>query len=174
MFYKITEEYEQKKNIFKDENLVEVVNDFINMEINDLIFCKTLGLINCESPMEQLFSLNLEKFVYAPYWILEFFKNKIEFLTFENQVEIGKYRVDFLITIVDLNEKIIKQFVVEVDGHDFHEKTKEQAQKDKEKDRFLTSEGYIVVRFTGSEIYNQSPKKARELLELIVKVCGKK
>ena len=37
MFYKITEEYEQKKNIFKDENLVDVVNQFINTEVNDLI-----------------------------------------------------------------------------------------------------------------------------------------
>ena len=42
--------------------------------------------------------------------------------------------------------------VVELDGHDFHEKTKEQAQKDKDRDRSLTRAGYKIMRFTGSEI----------------------
>lgn len=43
--------------------------------------------------------------------------------------------------------------IVECDGHDFHEKTKKQAKHDKKRDRYLTSFGYTVFRFTGSEIY---------------------
>ena len=42
---------------------------------------------------------------------------------------------------------------VECDGHDFHEKTKEQAARDKKRDRDLQALGYRVLRFSGSEIY---------------------
>ena len=44
---------------------------------------------------------------------------------------------------------------IECDGHDFHEKTKEQAQRDKEKDRILQANGWLIARFTGSEIYKK-------------------
>jgi very-short-patch-repair endonuclease len=47
---------------------------------------------------------------------------------------------------------------VEIDGHDFHEKTKEQASRDKERDRVLQTAGYIVLRFTGSEVYRDPQK----------------
>lgn len=42
--------------------------------------------------------------------------------------------------------------IIECDGHDFHEKTKEQARKDRMKDRTLEERGLHVIRFTGSEI----------------------
>ncbi len=44
-------------------------------------------------------------------------------------------------------------YVIECDGHDFHERTKEQAQRDKKRDRELQAAGYKVFRFTGSEIW---------------------
>lgn len=62
------------------------------------------------------------------------------------------YKVDFLITYSQLNLTPV-QIVVELDGHNFHEKTKEQAEKDKKRDRVLQSFDYLVARFTGSEIY---------------------
>ena len=43
--------------------------------------------------------------------------------------------------------------VVELDGHAFHERTKEQASRDKARDRSLVARGWSVLRFTGSEIY---------------------
>jgi len=43
--------------------------------------------------------------------------------------------------------------VIEIDGHDFHEKTKEQAQRDKARDRKLVRLGHYVLRFTGSEVH---------------------
>lgn len=47
-----------------------------------------------------------------------------------------------------------KQLVdIELDGHDFHERTKEQSQRDKSGDRALTLDGWTVLRFTGSEIF---------------------
>lgn len=57
--------------------------------------------------------------------------------------------------------------LVECDGHDYHEKTKEQAAKDKSRDRFLASKGYHVLRFTGSEIYNKPHKCANEIVKFI-------
>lgn len=42
--------------------------------------------------------------------------------------------------------------IIECDGHDFHEKTKEQARKDKLKDRTLEERDLHIIRFTGSEI----------------------
>lgn len=41
---------------------------------------------------------------------------------------------------------------IELDGHDFHERTKEQATRDKKRDRALVSAGWSVLRFTGSEV----------------------
>jgi hypothetical protein len=45
------------------------------------------------------------------------------------------------------------RLAVEVDGHEFHEKTKEQAARDKRRDRELQQEGWNVFRFTGSEVW---------------------
>ena len=66
------------------------------------------------------------------------------------QKTIGKYRVDFL---VDFEFNRHEKIIVECDGHAFHEKTKEQAQHDKKRDRELQALGYRVYRFTGSEIW---------------------
>ncbi|RKY09302.1 MAG: hypothetical protein DRP65_07975 [Planctomycetota bacterium] len=66
------------------------------------------------------------------------------------QEKIGPYRVDFLLVCENPG---VQQVVVECDGHEFHEKTKEQVMRDKKRDRFLIIRGYKVVHFSGSEIY---------------------
>ena len=68
------------------------------------------------------------------------------------QFQIGKYRVDFLVKKFD-GPREVDQIVIECDGHDFHERTKEQAQRDKNRDRELQDLGFKVYRFTGSEIW---------------------
>lgn len=65
------------------------------------------------------------------------------------QAQIGKYRIDFLIE----DEGTGVTVALECDGHDFHERTKEQAQKDRNRDRDLQAKGYLVLRYTGSEIW---------------------
>lgn len=84
-------------------------------------------------------------------------------------VEGRKMRVDFLLTFPQnftvknkyFNREV--KMIIECDGHDFHEKTKEQAQKDKSRDRILKASGYTVFRFTGSEIYRNAAGCAREI-----------
>lgn len=54
------------------------------------------------------------------------------------------------------------KIAIELDGHDFHERTREQAERDKSRDRLLQSDGWIVLRFAGSEIWRDAGKCARQ------------
>jgi very-short-patch-repair endonuclease len=63
---------------------------------------------------------------------------------------IGKARVDVAVCWTGSAKKV----VVECDGHDFHERTKEQVSTDNERDRAVQARGWLVSRFTGSDIFN--------------------
>lgn len=80
------------------------------------------------------------------------------------QQKVEGYRVDFLIIAKfhDTGTKV-HRIVVECDGHDFHERTKEQAQRDREMDRKLQQAGYRVFRFTGSDIFRDACKCVEEV-----------
>lgn len=71
------------------------------------------------------------------------------------QYKVGAYRLDFAVFYGC--DGVIKFLAVECDGHEFHERTKQQAQRDKSRDRFLQSRGIPVFRFTGSEIFANAP-----------------
>lgn len=58
---------------------------------------------------------------------------------------------------------------IECDGHDYHERTKEQAARDKARDRALVAEGYSILRFTGSEIWHRPEQCVDEIGEVIQK-----
>lgn len=64
------------------------------------------------------------------------------------QYKVGNYRADML--VVNWDGRVV---LIECDGHDFHERTKEQAARDRKKDRDLQSNGYVILRYTGSEIF---------------------
>lgn len=86
-----------------------------------------------------------------------------EVVTLMPQAQVGAYRVDFLIYGRFEGRDQICKVIVECDGHDFHERTKEQAKRDRQMDRELTAAGYRVFRFTGSEIYRDAVKCADEV-----------
>lgn len=68
------------------------------------------------------------------------------------QFRVDRYRIDFALqSVVDRHRGFM--VAVECDGHDYHDRTKEQAQRDKARDRFLHASGFLTARFTGSEIY---------------------
>ncbi len=67
---------------------------------------------------------------------------------------------------------------IELDGHDFHERTPEQAERDKSKDRLLQSHGWLALRFTGREVIRNpdacveqamAPGRARIMASLVAK-----
>lgn len=78
------------------------------------------------------------------------------FLLILPQAQVGDWRVDFL---VHARSDIYgtpgpwKTAIVECDGHDFHERTKDQAAKDRSRDRRSQLAGTPVFRFTGSELW---------------------
>ena len=85
------------------------------------------------------------------------------------QITIGSYRVDFFLCHVGFGDEV--PLIVECDGHDFHEKTKEQAQRDKARDRYLVGQGYRVLRFTGSEIYRSPVDVAEEIISVLLRIA---
>lgn len=64
-------------------------------------------------------------------------------ITFHPQVKVGRFQVDFIVEIG--NAKII----VECDGRDYH-----NPNHDAERDKELKLQGYRILHFTGSEIFN--------------------
>jgi len=58
-------------------------------------------------------------------------------------------------------------FVIEIDGYQWHEKTKEQARIDKEKDRAYLKNCFIPIRFAGYEVYHHSNNCIHDLFEII-------
>jgi len=73
----------------------------------------------------------------------------------DTQVPVEGFRADFEI-ICRYGGEEYARLLIECDGHDYHERTKEQAARDKSRDRKLTAAGYRVIRFTGSEIYRNA------------------
>lgn len=95
------------------------------------------------------------------------------------QFSVGKYRADFMVEAwamiyePDLPsdkdyKRVSFRVLVECDGHDFHDRTKEQVARDKSRDRALTATGHPVMRFSGSEIYRDPIKCALEVLDFVV------
>lgn len=68
-----------------------------------------------------------------------------------HQVKVGPYTADFVVRIFYCDT--VTMVAVECDGHEFHERTKEQAQHDRSRDRYFQMQGLTVFRYTGSEIW---------------------
>lgn len=81
-----------------------------------------------------------------------------------SQVKIGKYTADFLVAYRHGGSNDIRYLVIECDGHDFHERTKKQAEHDRRRDREMQSSGIPVLRVTGSEVWRSPIKAAFDVL----------
>lgn len=90
-------------------------------------------------------------------------------INIDAQAAISDYRCDFLLTSSLFN---VRGIVVECDGHLFHERTKEQAARDRKRDRKMQNLGYVVLRFTGSEIRSNFQTVADDLKAAISRAKG--
>jgi len=113
-------------------------------------------------------------------------------LVIEPQAQLGEYRVDFLLTyqecIPDFDHKerfrdgteipgtkdVTVHLIVECNGHDYHDRSREQASRDRERDRELKKLGYEVFRYTGSDIWKDPLACATEAVEVLIKSTWKK
>jgi len=77
------------------------------------------------------------------------------------QLPWGRYIIDIAI-LVKMDSEFL-YVAIECDGHEFHERTKEQAARDKSRDRALAADGVIVLRFTGSEIWHNTWECSEEV-----------
>lgn len=112
----------------------------------------------CESPMEELFAIamiltsNLSLNDQTSIW-------QGNGIRMQCQVLIAPHRVDFVFN---------GRLVVEIDGHDFHDRTQEQASGDRGRDRDLLRSGFVVMRFTGADVYRNAISCADEVSDF----CG--
>lgn len=92
-------------------------------------------------------------------------------LIIQPQAQLEGWRVDFLIYAWEFGRLSGKaqwrRLIVECDGHNFHERTKEQAAKDRGRDREFQLRGYTILRFTGSELHANPLACARQVGEWI-------
>jgi len=157
-FYKKTEE--SVRNL-KDE----IVESYLS-EISGIYNgcdSEEISIKSCKSPIERMMFLAImhtNRLYYPSFYF---------YITPQYKVERGKgkfYYADFHITFGDKSKRVTA--FVEVDGHEFHEKTKQQVRKDKERDRFLTTQVDHVIRFSGSEVFSDAVKCADEVFEILL------
>lgn len=108
----------------------------------------------CDSPLEQAFVIGV--FSYRFPEIIWFDEN-----SFNNQYQQGKYRLDFVFRVNDIKVN------VELDGHNFHEKTKEQAVSDRSRDRDLQKKGWHVLRFHSNEVQMDLKSCVKQVMDFL-------
>ena len=79
---------------------------------------------------------------------------------------IGTFQLDFIVRSKSDGSSRMR-IGIEIDGHDFHEKTKEQATKDKRRERAIVASGVRILRFTGSEVFNHTRKCVQEVIAIL-------
>lgn len=108
---------------------------------------------------------------YAEFWADHAFRDYADLcINLFAQVEIGRYRADFLLIAHkqwapetgDMRTAVLN-LVIECDGHDHHDLTKEQARRDRQRDRWMQASGFKVLRFAGSEIFRDAEGCAAEV-----------
>jgi very-short-patch-repair endonuclease len=95
------------------------------------------------------------------------------------QHRIGRLHVDFLVTRTDFyglvmgadgRETLVPRstsVVVECDGHEFHEKTRDQARRLSRRDREVQMVGMPVLRYAGSEVWRAAAECAKEIIAFL-------
>lgn len=118
--------------------------------------CLDYGVFHCESPIELLF--------YYCFELINIEINSHLCLLPQNEIETEnkKYRVDFTLREMDTNKEL--KVVIECDGYEYHSSSKQMA-RDNQRQRDLENAGYTIIRFSGSEIYNDPVKCVYETLK---------
>lgn len=173
-FKKITYD-DYSKIIESKHDITEYLEDRVSLMLfgNKMEWIMMLeeSVLDCESPIEQLLAVELENIGLER---MSKFNPFIDVIGIEKQKEIitknNRYRVDFLIPVVYKNQDNI-MFVIECDGHEFHQKTKQQVEADNKRQRDLIEAGYEVIRFSGTEIYHRPSQCASTIKNIILSKC---
>jgi very-short-patch-repair endonuclease len=79
------------------------------------------------------------------------------------QVRVGRYVADFVVNMRCGPKEIAA--AIECDGHDYHERTAEQAEYDRKRDRDFQARGLMVLRYPGAEITRAPIRAAKAALD---------
>lgn len=162
----------------RNERLDEVIADAMS-EIERLFRAQIRSLSErYESPIEELFAaasllhregarhLGVEMYHFGSDFNREKRASRWDSTDVFVQARVGAYRVDFLFD--DLFKGRRRFIAVDLDGHEWHERTKHQAARDKKRDRALVAAGYRIMRFTGSEVYANPGECLQEVVDAIL------
>lgn len=174
-------------NMIEPNKIPESVSIFLDKASADIgriesdsfsqeVFCTLYENNIITSPIEQLFYIALrvmcraagDPFCPDPEFVdgKESFSGGV-FLT--PQYKVGNYRVDFLVRRIGWGEDdFSRTVIVELDGHNFHDKDKRQRSYEKARDRFLSRQGYTVLHYTGSDVVSDPYKVAHEVLDTLL------
>src|SRR5437773_882091 len=125
-----------------------------------------------ESPIEAMFAL----------WWVAVARSQPEYEAFtdltlsrQHEVELSgaKYRIDFIVTPDDADLVFDGQkhriyypgIAVELDGHDFHERTKEQVELGNRRDRAMQKHNWTVFHFSGTELLRNPARSVEEVFK---------
>lgn len=141
----------------------------------------------CESPIERRFLAGLWGYsILNGLWLQAYFTEAktwvdLDFATTDPRVRVtpqwkrGRCRHDFHLEYSSLvstggalEQKPLATLIVECDGHEYHERTKEQARRDRSRDRVAVAEGHTVLRFTGSELHRDALGCAGECVQILM------
>ena len=137
-------------------------------DVDEPVLCELLNSV--ESPVEAMFALAWYQYADTSQYSL--------YPQFKISRKENSYRVDFLmsndgcsstcrgIMYEDLDG--IKKLAIEIDGYEYHS-TKEQKAHDTKRDRLLLENGFVTMRFTGSEVYNDAKSCVEQVLRYFEK-----
>jgi len=145
--------------------------------LSNVVLCKLYGLM--KSPVEQVLGKDIVSELSSPFgnrrcWV----RSNLEYRQFTHSCDgrslflVSNYvmpevgEVDFAVFCphVSGNEPLV---IVEVDGHDFHERTHEQASRDRRRIRKVQSLGIPILPFTGTDVVRDSTEAAKEVAEFV-------
>jgi len=123
-----------------------------------------LPSLQFDSPLEVVFWIWWDACIRLHGAVAELFELKPQ-----AEVRIGErlYRVDFLLEPVDQTVAISKHWTpiaIELDGHAFHERTREQVAYRDQRDRALQAANWTVLHFSFSEFTNNPYRCVCEVL----------
>lgn len=137
----------------------EFISTKTQSPIETLLWLALIRRTECEFKMETLIGRTDKPFLKA-----DLLKRRSALMVITPQAQILNCRVDFLIHAVSA------EAIVECDGHEFHERTPLQAERDRKRDRDFQANGYRVFRFTGTEITRHAWNCADEVIDWAVRL----
>lgn len=148
-----------KADDFNQELFYSCIEENMESPIEHLLYCalRTVMFLNC---IENAEPVEID----GKFYIIG--------LEVSPQVKIQNYRCDFQVTFStpikpDGSQRINKSVIVECDSQEFHERNEQERRYEKQRDRYLVSQGYKIFHYTGSEIVKNPLIVAAEIISYL-------